>query len=131
MTHGLEPASYSPTLWAAFALLVLATLALDLGVFQRRARALTVRAALGWMVVWVSLAVAFNVAIYFRFGTHKALEFLTGYLVEEALSVDNMFVFFVIFSYFAVPQAYQRGVLFWGILGARSEERRVGKECRL
>ncbi len=105
-------------LWVGFAILVLVTLALDLGVFHRRAHAVRPREALAWMTVWVSLAVAFNVAVYYWFGAHKALEFLTGYLVEEALSVDNMFVFFVIFSYFAVAREHQHRVLFWGIVGA-------------
>src|SRR5690348_5846256 len=93
-------------------------LALDLGVFHRRAHALRIREALAWTVAWVALALLFNVAVYFRFGPDRGLEFLTGYVIEKALSVDNIFVFLVIFSYFAVPAAFQHRVLFWGILGA-------------
>ena len=106
------------TPWLAFAVVVLGALSLDLFVSRRRGATQSLREALAWMAVWVSLAIAFNVAVYFWFGPQRALEFTTSYLVEEALSVDNMFVFFVIFSYFAVPHAYQRRVLFWGILGA-------------
>ena len=108
----------SPSLWIGFALLVLTVLFIDLKGFHKRAHAVRFREALTWVVVWVSLALAFNIFIYFRFGTEKALEFLTGYMIEEALSVDNLFVFLVIFSYFPVPKLYQHRVLFWGILGA-------------
>jgi tellurite resistance protein TerC len=76
------------------------------------------REALGWSVVWISLALIFNAGVYFWFGPDRALEFLTGYLIEKALSVDNLFVFLVLFSYFAVPAKLQHGVLFWGIVGA-------------
>lgn len=108
----------TPLLWAGFTLFVLAMLALDLGVFHHRAHAVSVREALVWTLVWIALALLFNVGVYFWFGPERALEFLTGYLIEKALSVDNIFVFLVIFSYFAVPPAFQHRVLFWGILGA-------------
>jgi tellurite resistance protein TerC len=104
--------------WILFNVLVIGVLALDLAVFHRKPHALGVREALGWVVFWVLLAAAFAVFVYFWRGPAVALEFVTGYLIEESLSVDNMFVFLMIFSYFAVPRAYQHRVLFWGILGA-------------
>jgi tellurite resistance protein TerC len=107
-----------PLLWIFFNLFVLAILAIDLGVFHRRPHKVSLREALAWSVVWISLALLFNLGIYYFWGTEKALEFLSGYLIEKSLSVDNIFVFLMIFSYFAVPDAYQRRVLFWGILGA-------------
>jgi tellurite resistance protein TerC len=108
----------TPQLWIGFTGFVLAMLALDLGVFHRTAHAIGVREALAWSIVWVTLALLFNAGVYAWFGTERALEFLTGYLIEQALSVDNMFVFAVLFSYFGVPLAYQHRVLFWGILSA-------------
>ncbi len=93
-------------------------LALDLGVFHRKAHEVRVREALVWTLVWISLALIFNLGIFFWFGRQHALEFFTGYLIEKALSVDNLFVFMVIFSYFQVPKALQHRVLLWGILGA-------------
>jgi tellurite resistance protein TerC len=108
----------SPLLWGAFVVFVLAMLALDLGVFHRKAHEVPVKEALTWSVVWIALAVAFNVAIYHWFGSEKALQFATGYVIEKALSVDNLFVFIVIFSYFGVAKQYQHRVLFWGIIGA-------------
>jgi tellurite resistance protein TerC len=105
-------------LWGGFTSFVLAMLALDLGVFHRKAHEVRFREALAWSAVWVALALAFNALIWAWFGPAKGLEFLTGYLIEKALSVDNVFVFLVLFSYFAVPAAYQHRVLFWGILGA-------------
>ena len=108
----------TPGLWIGFWVVVLVMLALDLGVFNRKAHVITPRAALIWTIVWVALALAFNVFVWLRFGQGRALEFLTGYLIEKALSVDNLFVFLVIFSYFSVPAAYQHRVLFWGVLGA-------------
>ncbi len=107
----------SPFLWVGFTLLVLVLLALDLGVLNRQ-NDMGPRQALRMTLFWISLAVLFNVVIYFLFGTEKALEFTAGYLVEYSLSVDNIFVFLVVFSYFAVPHAHRRRVLFWGILGA-------------
>jgi tellurite resistance protein TerC len=108
----------TPTLWVTFTLFVLAMLALDLGVFHRKAHTVHYREALAWSGVWVGLALSFNLLVYHWFGADRALEFLTGYLIEKALSVDNIFVFLMIFSYFAVPTAYQHRVLVWGILGA-------------
>ncbi len=105
-------------LWVGFNLFVVAMLALDLGVFHRRAHAVTLREAAAWSIVWVALALAFNGLIYWMWGYERALEFLTGYLIEKSLSVDNLFVFLMIFSYFAVPNIYQHRVLYWGILGA-------------
>jgi tellurite resistance protein TerC len=108
----------SPLLWVGFIAFVLGLLALDLGVFHRTAHEIRFREALGWSVAWVSLAAAFNLGVWYWFGPDRALEFLAGYLIEKALSVDNVFVFLVLFSYFSVPPAYQHRVLFWGIVGA-------------
>ena len=105
-------------LWIVFGAAVSAMLALDLGVFHRKARTIEVRQALLWSAVWIALALLFNLGIYFLLGSDKALKFFTGYLVEKSLSVDNLFVFLLIFSYFGVPSTYQHKVLFWGILGA-------------
>ena len=107
-----------PLLWAGFTVFVLAMLALDLGVFHRKAHAIGTREALGWSVFWIALALVFNLGVGYWFGTERGLEFLTGYLIEKALSVDNIFVFLVLFSYFSVPTEYRHRVLFWGILGA-------------
>ena len=108
----------SPHLWAIFSVFVLGMLALDLGVFNRKAHEVRFREALTWSFVWVALSMAFNWWIYHEFGSQKALEFLTGYLIEKALSVDNIFVFVVLFASFAVPKIYQHRVLFWGVIGA-------------
>ncbi|MDR7555429.1 MAG: TerC family protein [Armatimonadota bacterium] len=108
----------TPWLWGGFTLFVLAMLALDLGVFHRTAHVIGTREALGWSVFWIALALVFNAGVFRWFGPERGLEFLTGYLIEKALSVDNIFVFLVIFSYFAVPAAYRHRVLFWGVLGA-------------
>ena len=107
-------------LWGGFTLFVLAMLALDLGIFQRRPHAVTTREALGWFGFWVGLAMLFNVGIIFFHprGGEAGLEFFAGFLVEKALSIDNVFVFILIFGYFHVPEAYQHKVLFWGIIGA-------------
>ncbi len=104
--------------WLLFLIFVLAMLALDLGVFHRRAHAIGFREALAWSLFWIALAAAFAVLVYFWRGRTPALEFVTGYVVEEALSVDNLFVFLLIFRYFRVPDLYQHRVLFWGIVGA-------------
>ena len=108
----------SPHLWVIFSVFVLGMLALDLGVFNRKAHEARFKEALAWSIVWVALSLAFNWWIYHEFGSQKALEFLTGYLIEKALSVDNIFVFVVLFASFAVPKMYQHRVLFWGVLGA-------------
>jgi tellurite resistance protein TerC len=105
-------------LWVAFNAAVLAMLALDLGVFHRKAHAVSLREAAAWSAVWVTLALCFNAGIWYFAGPQPALEFLTGYLVEKSLAVDNIFVIALIFSYFAVPAVYQHRILFWGILGA-------------
>ncbi len=115
-------------MWIGFNAFVLAMLALDLGVFHRKAHDVSVREALTWSGVWIALALTFNVIIFFFWdkmvpgsgysNSDAGLAFLTGYLIEKSLSVDNIFVIMLIFSYFAVPSAYQHRVLFWGILGA-------------
>jgi tellurite resistance protein TerC len=104
--------------WIAFNAFVLGMLALDLGVFHRNAHAVSMREAGIWSAVWVALALAFNAGLYFVWGAEPALQFLTGYLIEKSLSVDNVFVFVMLFSFFAVPEKYQHRVLFWGVLGA-------------
>jgi len=108
----------SPGLWVGFTAFVVAMLALDLGVFHRKAHEVSFKEALAWSTVWVALALAFNIGIWSWFGPTKGLEFTTGYVIEKALSVDNLFVFLVVFSYFGVPNVLQHRVLFWGILGA-------------
>ncbi len=108
----------SPGLWVGFLAFVLAMLALDLGVFHRRAHVVGFREAAIWSGVWVGLAMIFNVFIWRAFGSQRGIEFLTGYLIEKSLSVDNIFVFVVIFAGLAIPAAYQHRVLFWGILSA-------------
>ena len=105
-------------LWVGFNAFVLAMLAIDLGVFHRSAHEVSVKEAAIWSTVWVALALGFNYGIYHFMGEQAGLEFLAGYLIEKALSVDNIFVFVLIFSYFRVPPKYQHRVLFWGILGA-------------
>jgi tellurite resistance protein TerC len=105
-------------LWIAFNVFVFGMLALDLGVFHRQAHAVTKREAGIWCLVWVTLAIVFAGGVWTWMGAEKALEFVTGYVIEYSLSVDNIFVFIMIFTYFAVPPAYQHRVLFWGILGA-------------
>lgn len=105
-------------LWIGFNIFVIAMLMIDLGIFHRKAHAIKVKEALIWSSVWISLALAFNLGIYFWRGSHTAMEFLTGYLIEKSLSMDNVFVFIVIFTYFKINPAYQHRVLFWGILGA-------------
>lgn len=104
-------------MWVAFTAIVLSILILDLGVFHRHAHVVSKKEAAMWTVLWVSLAMLFNAGIYYFYGKERALEFLAGYLIEESLSVDNIFVFLLLFSYFSVPAIYQHRVLFWGILG--------------
>ncbi|HLV65960.1 MAG TPA: TerC family protein [Polyangiaceae bacterium] len=108
----------SPLLWGGFLVLVIALLALDLGVFHRDSKTVTTREALGWSIVWVLLSLAFNAFVYARFGAEPALEFLSAYLIEKALSVDNLFVFIVIFRYMDVRPQVMHRVLFAGIVGA-------------
>lgn len=105
-------------LWAGFNAFILAMLALDLGVFHRKSHVVHLKEALAWSIVWIVQALLFNLGIYFWRGPETALQFLTGYLIEKSLSVDNIFVFLLIFTYFRVPALYQHKVLFWGIIGA-------------
>jgi tellurite resistance protein TerC len=104
--------------WIWFNVAVLAILALDLGVLHRKSSKVSLKEAAIWSGVWVALSLCFALAIYRNMGPESGLEFLTGYLIEYALSVDNIFVFVLIFSYFSVPEKYQHRVLFWGIIGA-------------
>jgi tellurite resistance protein TerC len=104
--------------WAGFHLFIFIMLALDLGVFNKRAHKIAVREALLWSTIWILLALIFNAFVYAEMGRTKALEFLTGYVIEYSLSVDNIFVFILIFSFFAIKPHYQHKILFWGILGA-------------
>jgi tellurite resistance protein TerC len=104
--------------WILFNVFVIVMLALDLGVFNRRVHTVTFREALAWSAMWVALATAFAVIVYFWHGRTESLEFATGYVIELSLSIDNLFVFLVIFRYFRVPSELQHRVLFWGILGA-------------
>ncbi|MEW6062589.1 MAG: hypothetical protein AB1600_11680, partial [Bacteroidota bacterium] len=115
-------------MWILFNAFVLAMLALDLGVFHKKAHEVKMKEALGWSAVWIILALMFNVLIYYYWdwmspgseytNTEAALAFLTGYVIEKSLSVDNIFVFLMVFTYFRVPSLYQHKILFWGILGA-------------
>lgn len=105
-------------LWIGFALFVVAMLALDLGVFHRRSHTVGMKEALAWSGMWMGLALLFGVGVWHWRGGEKGLEFLTGYLVELSLSVDNLFVFLLTFAYFKVPGQYQHKALFWGVLGA-------------
>jgi tellurite resistance protein TerC len=104
--------------WISFNLFVLAMLLLDLGIFHRKAHEIKMKEALIWSAVWISLALFFNLIVYISEGKQQAFEFLTGYLIEKSLSVDNIFVFIIIFSFFRIEPMYQHKVLFWGILGA-------------
>ena len=108
----------SPVLWIGFLLFIGLMLFIDLGIFNRRAHEISVREASLFTLLWIVLSLLFNLGIWHWFGTEKALQFLTGYLVEKALSVDNIFVFLVLFRYFSVPRSYQHRVLFFGVLGA-------------
>ncbi|QIX60591.1 TerC family protein [Hymenobacter sp. BT18] len=108
----------TPLFWAAFTAFVLAMLLLDLLVFNRKAHVVQMREALGWSAFWIVLSLCFNYLVLRTMGRQPALEFLTGYLIEKSLSVDNLFVFLLIFTYFRVPQEYQHKILFWGIIGA-------------
>lgn len=104
--------------WTCFIGFVLVMLALDLGVFHRKSHEIKIKEALIWSAVWIGLALAFNYGIYVFLGKEKAIEFLTGYVIEKSLSIDNLFVFIMLFTYFNVNTKYQHKVLFWGILGA-------------
>ncbi|MFQ5658679.1 MAG: TerC family protein, partial [Candidatus Methylomirabilales bacterium] len=105
-------------MWILFVILIVGSLTLDLAIFHRKAQVISPKKAALWSVGWVSLAILFGAGIFFTEGSEKGIEFLTGYLIEWSLSVDNLFVFLVIFTYFGVPATLQHRVLFWGILGA-------------
>jgi tellurite resistance protein TerC len=105
-------------LWGSFSLFVIGMLALDLGVFHRKSHSVSVKEALSWTAVWIAIAMLFNLFVYHYFNKEAALEFFTAYVVEKSLSIDNIFVIIMIFSYFHVPDEYQHKVLFWGIFGA-------------
>ena len=105
--------------WIGFHVFVFIMLALDLGVFHKTSHKVSVKEALIWTFIWISAAMLFNLLVYFELGKVKALEFFTGYVIEKSLSIDNIFVFILIFSFFAVKEEYQHRVLFWGVLGDR------------
>ncbi len=109
----------SPLVYVFFTAAVIALLVVDLGLFQRKTHEIKIKEALAWSAVWISLALLFNLGLLFWRGKEPALQFVTGYLIELSLSVDNLFVFLLIFMYFKVPAVYQHKVLFWGILGAQ------------
>jgi tellurite resistance protein TerC len=104
--------------WTVFGVVVIAMLAVDLGIFNRKAHVISFKEAATWSLIWIGLALAFNVFVLLQFGQNRALEFFQAWLIEKALSVDNLFVFLAAFSFFAVPASLQHRVLFWGIFGA-------------
>jgi len=104
--------------WIGFHVFIFFMLALDLGIFNRKEHKVPVKEAVIWSAVWISLALLFDLFIFFEFGKTKALEFITGYVIEYSLSVDNIFVFILIFTYFSIQEKYQHKILFWGIMGA-------------
>jgi len=104
--------------WIIFGIVITTVLALDLGVLNKRPHKIKLKEALAWSGVWISIALIFNIFVYFQLGKVKALEFLTGYVIEYSLSIDNIFVFILIFTFFSVKPQYQHKILFWGILGA-------------
>jgi tellurite resistance protein TerC len=107
-----------PAIWGVFAATIVVMLVIDLGIFHRKAHVIRFREAAAWSAVWITLALSFNVLVFFSYGSDRAFEFFQAWLIEKALSVDNIFVFLAIFSYFAVAPRLQHRVLFWGILGA-------------
>ena len=108
----------NPVFWVIFSLIIIVMLALDLVIFNKKSHEIKLKEALLWVVVWISLAMIFNLIVLSQFGKTKALEFLTAYVIEYSLSIDNIFVFIMVFSFFSVRKEYQHKVLFWGILGA-------------
>ena len=114
MILGPEP----PIFWIGFLVLIVILLALDLGVFHRKAHVVSARESLLWTIFWIALALIFDGFVFLTLGTEKGIDFFTGYLIEKSLSVDNLFVIALVFQTFAVPRLYQHRVLFWGILGA-------------
>ena len=114
----MDAFSGSTWLWVGFSLFILTMLSLDLGLFNRKAHTIKYKEAWIWSAVWVTLAMTFAALVFYYQGTQRGLEFVTGYLIELSLSVDNLFVFLLIFSYFKVPAQFQHRVLFWGVMGA-------------
>ncbi len=114
----MNPMGSSTWLWIGFSAFILLMMSLDLGLLNRKAHVIKYREAATWSAVWVTLALIFAGLVFYYQGTDRGLEFLTGYLIELSLSVDNLFVFLLIFSYFKVPAKYQHRVLFWGVMGA-------------
>lgn len=104
--------------WVLFIVFIVAMLAVDLGIFNRKDHEVKVKEALAWSGVWIALALSFNAIVYFWRGPEIALQFFTGYVIEKSLSIDNIFVFLQVFAYFSVPAIYQHKILFWGVLGA-------------
>ncbi len=109
---------YSSTIWIGFNAFILVMLVLDLKLFHKDAHTVALKEALGWSVFWITLGLVFGLGVYWKLGHDLALKYYAGYLIEKSLSMDNLFVFLMIFSYFKVPPQYQHKVLFWGILGA-------------
>jgi tellurite resistance protein TerC len=109
---------YRILLWVGFNLFVLFLLVLDLKIFNRRPHEIQIKESLIWSAIWIAISLVFNVGIYLWYGRTAALQFFTGYLIEKSLSIDNLFVFLLIFSFFKVPSKYQHQVLYWGIMGA-------------
>ena len=114
----MNAVEYPYWVWIFFFVVVLIALFIDIGIVNRKAHAPSRRETIVWSIIWISLALAFNGFVFWQFGGFKAKEFFVGYLIELSLSVDNLFVFLLIFSYFKVPKKYQHRVLFWGIMGA-------------
>ena len=114
----MDAVSGSNWLWIGFSVFIITMLSLDLGLFNRKAHTIKYKEAWIWSAVWVSLAMIFCGLVFYYQGSVRGLEFLTGYLIELSLSVDNLFVFLLIFSYFKVPAQFQHRVLFWGVMGA-------------
>jgi tellurite resistance protein TerC len=114
----MDMAAHSLWLWVGFGALILTMLSLDLGLFNRKSHTVTYKESVVWSSVWVTLAMIFAGVVFWHLGHQKGVEFLTGYLIELSLSVDNLFVFLLVFSYFKVPAKYQHRVLFWGVMGA-------------
>jgi tellurite resistance protein TerC len=105
-------------MWIAFGVVVVVMLAVDLKVFHKKAHEIKLAEAIVWSIAWIALSLAFNYGVYLQLGKDTALKFLTGYIIEKSLSMDNLFVFLLIFTYFGIPAEYQHKILFWGILGA-------------
>ncbi len=109
---------HSLTLWIVFNVFIVAMLIVDLMVFNRHEHEISIKESLGWTAIWITLSVIFGIGLYFYMGPQSSLDYFAGYLIEKSLSVDNIFVFILVFSYFKVPPKFQHKVLFWGIFGA-------------